>query len=121
MPVKHYAPDLVDFAMHCGIREGDLPLIVNGCSGGLSWVYRLTFGRDISCESCCDWHDLLYFLGGTASDRKRADQRLRTCARHAGHFPPGLTGSARRVWRWLRSWLMYLAVRLFGRRYWGAS
>ena len=118
---KAYDPSLVAYAARCGIRETDLPLIINGCSGGLSWAYRLAFGRSVSCESCCDWHDVLYFIGGTEADRKRADRQLRNCVRHAGIYPDGLIGRLRRASRWLRSWLMYFAVRGFGRRYWNDS
>lgn len=116
--MKTYSPDVIALAAAHGIPESELPLHINGCSGGLSWVYRLAFGRDISCEDCCDMHDLLYTLGKKAGTRKQADQQLRDCARKAGNFPPGVIGVVRKIWRWARAWAMYAAVRICGAKYW---
>lgn len=117
--VKEYSPAVLALAEENGIPAGDLPIIINGCSGGFSKFYRLAFSRMPSCESCCDLHDLHYQLGGSRAARKAADVELRKCAMQAGLFPAGISGKARRVWRWLRAWIMYGAVRAFGRRYWG--
>jgi hypothetical protein len=92
--------------------------ISDGCSGGLSWLHRKLFGREIACTYCCDEHDVAYFEGGTQEDRRRADQRLRLCVQQAGQFG-GWRGPLRRAWRFALSWIMYAAVRLFGGRYWG--
>ncbi len=79
--------------------------IVNGCSGGVSWLHKRLFGRDVACVYCCDEHDLAYYEGGTAEDRRLADQRLRECVIEAG-FP-------------VPAWLMWAAVRVFGKSHWG--
>lgn len=117
---KVYSPPVLAMAAANGIAEDELPLIINGCSGGLSWVYGLV-GREISCIDCCDMHDLQYQLGGTAIARREADKELRACAACAGHFPPGWKGRVRRVWRRCRAQIMYVAVRLFGGRYWAGQ
>ena len=119
MHARVYGRELLALAAANGIPADDLPLIVNGCSGGFSFAYALAFGRVPSCEDCCDIHDLHYQLGGSKADRKRADQALRDCAASAGSFPPGWKGAARRYWRKFRANIMYYAVRLFGGRYWG--
>lgn len=116
---KKYAPDFHALAAKHNIPESDFPLYTNGCSGGLSWAYRLAFGRDISCEHCCDMHDLLYTLGGLEGTRKEADQQLRDCARKAGSFPGGWKGICRKAVRWARAWAMYAAVRACGGSHWG--
>ena len=113
-----YSEDVLALAKARGITAEELPLIINGCSGGLSAVYALAFDRTPSCEECCYLHDLLYQLGGTAEDRKRADKALRDCAAGAGSFPAGWVGVTRKVWRHIRAALMYGAVRLFGWQYW---
>ncbi len=74
-------------------------------SGGVSWAYGLA-GRRISCEGCCDIHDLDYQLGGSGKDRRAADKRLRQCMAAPGG------------WKAARAWLMWAAVRLCGWRYW---
>lgn len=112
-----FADTTIAYAASRGIAAEELPLVCNGCSGGLSWLYALG-GRTISCEQCCHCHDIDYQLGGTAKDRADADRRLRECAAVAGSFPPGLTGDARRVWRRMRSWVMWAAVRCCGWHYW---
>ena len=94
-----------------------LAQIVNGCSGGLSWLHKKLFGRAIACTYCCDEHDVAYEEGSTEKDRKIADTRLRLCTQTAGSFK-GWRGPFRRVWRFILSWILYAAVRLFGRRYW---
>lgn len=119
-PARRYAPDLLALAAAHGISPDELPLVVNGCSGGLSRLYALA-GRDISCVDCCDRHDLLYQLGGSARDRKAADRELRACAAAAGSFPPGWRGYVRRLWRGFRAWGMYAVVRVCGRWYWVGS
>lgn len=118
---RQYNIDLLMLASVHNIPSCDLPLYVNGCSGGLSWAYQLAFGREISCKSCCDMHDLLYTLGAIAGTRREADQALRDCARRAGSFPPGARGVFRKAIRWGRARVMYAAVRLFGGSYWGGG
>ncbi len=107
MPQQDYSPEA-------------LAEISDGCSGKLSWLHRKLFGREIACTYCCDEHDLAYFEGGTAEDRKAADWRFRLCIQSAGKFN-GWRGPLRRVWRFTLSWMMYAAVRLFGSRYWNTT
>ena len=96
------------YAINRGITEDELPLVVNGCSGGISWMYTLG-GRHISCEGCCNRHDIDYQLGGTPANRKASDRRLRDCAGAAGR------------WKRVRAWAMWVAVRVAGRWYWAGS
>ena len=114
---KSYSEAVIAYAAARGINAGELPLLIDGCSGGLTWLYALG-GKTISCEDCCNIHDLDYQLGGTPDDRARADAALRTCAAAAGSFPPGIRGTCRRLWRTARAWIMWASVRLFGGRYW---
>lgn len=76
------------------------PRTTNGCSGGVSWFYRIILGSPPCWEYCCDEHDLAYDEGGTAKDRSLADRRLRDCLGMAG-YP-------------VRGWIYWVAVRLFG-------
>lgn len=79
----------------------------DGCSGGVTWFYNRFLGRDIGCRYCCDEHDLAYEEGGGRVDRALADRRFRQCIRESG--------------RPVRAVLFWLAVRLFGWRYWNWS
>ena len=100
-----FSDETIAYAVARGINPMDLPLICNGCSGGLSWLYALG-GRSISCEECCNRHDIDYELGGTPQDRAEADRRLRDCASRPGG------------WKAARAWVMWAAVRVFGWGYW---
>ena len=136
--VRDYAPAVLDFAAANGIPAEDLPLIINGCSGGFSRAYHLVFGRAVSCEWCCDLHDLQYQIGGDKAERKAADRELRRCAVNAGKPIPGwledirekrprraalfaLVPPLRKAGRFCRAWVMYAAIRLLGGRYWSES
>ena len=118
----YYSDTVIDYAAARGIAEDELPLVSNGCSGGLSWLYALG-GKSISCEQCCHIHDIDYELGGTRKDRAAADRRLRECAARAGSFPPGWKGAVRRGWRSFRAWMMWAVIRLCGGRgkYWAGE
>ena len=117
-----YGEKTIAHALERGIAEPEinLPMIVDGCSGGLSWLYALG-GRHISCEDCCNIHDIDYHMGGGFWDRWTADRELRQCAAKAGSFPPGIKGRTRCVWRHFRAWVMWIAVRLFGWKYWAGD
>lgn len=95
-----------------GVDLADYATLSDGCSGSLSWLYALD-GREISCHRCCVVHDYLYDQGGTKKDRKKADQLLQWCAANSGDFS-GWNGSLKRIWRWMRSWIMYAGVRIAG-------
>jgi hypothetical protein len=62
-------------------------------------------GKDIG-EICCQAHDGLYTLGGSASQRKRADDLLFECIRKTSGRP--------------LAWIMWCGVRIFGSRFWPA-
>lgn len=114
--MKTFSPEVIAYAASKGIDEDELPLIIDGCSGGLSWLYNIG-GKTISCEDCCNCHDIDYQLGGTEEERKDADKRLRDCSARAGSFN-GLKGQFLKAWRWTRAWIMYAAVRLFAKSHW---
>lgn len=78
--------------------------MTNGCSGGVSWFYRVFLGAPPRWEYCCDEHDFAYEEGGAPADRALADRRLRSCIYEAG-YP-------------VRAWLYWGAVRVFGGRHW---
>ncbi len=52
-----------------GREAPEMPFITDGCS---IWPDR-------EWTQCCVAHDAHYWCGGSASERKRADQELRTC------------------------------------------
>jgi hypothetical protein len=71
----------------------------DGCSGGMSAMWRAVKGTPPPWEGCCDEHDRAYAKGGTPDERAAADKRLYECVRRQS--PP-----------WAA--IMFLAVRLFG-------
>lgn len=77
----------------------------DGCSGGISRIWRLAAGKRPTFEWCCDEHDLAYDEGGGPEDRRLADQRFRDCVAESGH-----PWAARGMWAF---------VRLFGWMFWG--
>ena len=44
-----------------------------------------TLVPDFNFSRCCDNHDIRYWAGGSASDRKAADIKFRNCIRRADH------------------------------------
>jgi hypothetical protein len=78
----------------------DYPFTTDGCSGGMTALWRLFAGRDPPWNGCCVDHDKLYWPGGTAEERRNADARLRAC----------VTGQGYPTW----AWLMWAAVRIGG-------
>jgi len=106
--VSRFDPETIAYAAGRGISADELPLVSNGCSGGLSWLYALG-DKSISCEQCCHIHDIDYQLGGTRKDRAAADKRLRDCAGQRGG------------WRKARAWVIWAAVRCCGWRYWAGE
>lgn len=105
MANRRYSEETRAYAEKRGIDPIDLPLIVDGCSGGLSWLYAFG-GKTLSCEECCNRHDIDYTLGGSSKDRRLADKRLRECAAQGGG------------WKTVRAWIMWVFVRLFGWAFW---
>ena len=108
--MAYFSDETKAYAIKRGVDPFDLPLISDGCSGGISWLYAIG-GRSISCEECCNRHDIDYQLGGTQSDRKAADKRLLACALEKA-------GGSR--WKRARAYVMYGFVRAFGggKKYW---
>lgn len=66
------------------------PFIPNGCS-------RVPDGN---FKSCCDLHDLAYYVGGSLRDKWRADRGLAECIAKRQGKPVG--------------WLYFAGVTLFG-------
>ena len=66
----------------------------NGCS----------FWPDMDYGGCCDTHDMAYFEGGTAEERKIADIELMRCVAARG--------------RPVVAFIMYCGVRTFGAPLW---
>lgn len=54
-------------------------MAVNGCSCGVSWLWRVFTGAPPSFEYCCDEHDLFYDQGGSGADRLFADRLFLAC------------------------------------------
>jgi hypothetical protein len=103
-----FSDETIAYAAMRGIAEDELPLVVDGCSGGLSWLYALG-GKSISVEQCCHRHDIDYQLGGTAKERKDADSRLLECA---------VAKAGDSAFKRFRAYVVWAAVRLFGGGYW---
>lgn len=92
----------------------DYPFTTDGCSGGLSFAWRLLFRTLPPWEKCCVKHDRAYWRGGTAAARRAADRALLKCVRKNGHPGWGLVlWAAVRVgghpllplsWRWGFGW-----------------
>ena len=57
----------------------------DGCSGGMSKLWRLLFRKAPPWEGCCDIHDQPYASGGSAKARMIADIALLRCVALSGH------------------------------------
>lgn len=77
----------------------------DGCSGGVSRLWRLVTGNRPPFEWCCDEHDLAYDEGGNPDDRRLADRRLRECVAMSGHP--------------VVAWIMWIGVRIGSWPFWG--
>ena len=64
--MARFSAATIAYAAARGLAEDELPLIIDGCSAGLSRLYAIA-GRDLACEGCSDIHDIDYQLGGTAA------------------------------------------------------
>lgn len=99
-------------AQICAERRGadDLPphpFTTDGCS---VWF-------DASWKQCCVEHDIHYWCGGSAEDRRRADRELRDCVSlKTGCVLPAMMHAGVRVggapwqpapWRWGYGWEYY--------------
>lgn len=68
---------------------------------------KCTWWFDGDWESCCLVHDAAYHYGGTARQRKQADQWLRDCVIDQGG-----------IGHWFMGWIMYFGVRVFAHPAW---
>lgn len=76
------------------------PFVTDGCSGGLSYVWKLWLQAPTPWEDLCVEHDRCYWRGGTAQERLVADRILRDAVAARGY--PVL------------SYFLYAAVRVMG-------
>ena len=85
------------------------PFKTDGCS---AWF-------DASWKHCCVEHDIYYWCGGSAEDRRRADRELRDCVSlETGCVLPDMMRAGVRIWgapwqpvpwRWGYGWDYYRA------------
>ena len=61
------------------------PFTTDGCSGWMSWGWRFLTGHPPPWDGCCVEHDRLYWMGGSAAQRRQADQGLMACVIRSGH------------------------------------
>lgn len=73
------------------------PFATDGC----------TASEDGTWRHCCIEHDILYWMGGTYSDRKAADEGLQTCMTNSG----GANQAP----------MFYNGVRIFGTHLWATA
>jgi hypothetical protein len=76
------------------------PFETDGCSGGMSWLWRNVARRLPPWEAHCVEHDKAYWRGGNQEARQKADLKLAAGVMQSG-YP-------------IMSSLMYYAVRLCG-------
>lgn len=85
-------------------KSGIAAFSTDGCSGGMSRMWKRIFKRLPPWEGCCRKHDLAYWRGGFWHDRRQADIDLYYCVKEGGHP----------IW----AALMYVAVRVGGSPVW---
>lgn len=61
------------------------PFTTDGCSGGMTLLWRLVFGVDPPWNDLCVEHDRAYWKGGTAADRRTADLKLMASVTNRGY------------------------------------
>lgn len=91
----------------------DYPFTTDGCSGWMTWTWRKVLRRDPPWEGCCEVHDKIYWVGGTAEERFKADCDLALCVSKTSRFCAVLLFLAVRLgghpllplpWRWGYGW-----------------
>ncbi len=97
---------IADFLPEAPPKPSNYPegFTTDGCSGGMSLIWRKVLRRVPPWEGCCVKHDLAYWRGGFWMDRKQADLELMMCVKRAGHP----------IW----AILIYIGVRLGGTPIW---
>lgn len=78
----------------------DYPFTTDGCSGGMTWLWEKLFKTDPPWNDLCVEHDRAYWAGGSAQQRRDADNTLMT----------GVVGNGYPVW----GTLMWISVRFGG-------
>ena len=58
------------------MKQPPIPFTTDGCSGGMSWMWRKLFGCPPPWEGMCVNHDHWYWLGGTFRKKVEADVML---------------------------------------------
>ena len=76
------------------------PFATDGCSGGMSWFWRVILKRSLPWENTCVAHDKKYWCGGTKEMRKAADVSLMQEIERSGHPYYAI--------------LMFVLIRVFG-------
>lgn len=61
------------------------PFTTDGCSGGMTALWQLIFRKPPPWNELCVKHDLAYWRGGSAADRRNADAELLAGVAHNGH------------------------------------
>lgn len=103
-PNKADTIDLYVTAMPTAPSHYPYGFSTDGCSGGMSRIWRKMLKRIPPWEWCCVEHDLAYWRGGFYRDRLVEDRKLYRCVKNSGHP----------VW----AYLMYGAVRFGGSPLW---
>lgn len=76
--------DIREYRRYYQYQESGKMKIYDGCSGGMSKIYRF-FGKIPPWEFCCDIHDQPYAKGGTWLARMKADTDFYQCIKNNGH------------------------------------
>jgi hypothetical protein len=63
----------------------DYPFTTDGCSGGMTALWRMVYRRDPPWNDLCIEHDKAYWVGGSVHDRREADRRLMAGVTLNGH------------------------------------
>ena len=79
------------------------PFTTDGCSGGMSFIYKLIFKKPPPWEEDCVEHDKSYHKGGSSKQRRKSDVKLMCKVAKRGY--PNL------------AYCMFIAVRLGGNPY----
>jgi len=98
-------PNLTEVELDLLKEKGEL----NGCGGKGGWLNP----PDFNFEASCNWHDFNYWKGGTEMDRMHYD---------FGFYEAMLRDLKRSPWynvpiHFLLATIYYMAVRLFGKKY----
>lgn len=83
---------IVALAIATPARAASLPTPAfgNGCSGGVSWIYRHVLHKVPIWEGCCVDHDRAYAKGGSPTRRAKADNKLLACVAASGDLGPAI-------------------------------